>query len=98
MLCGRESYPARSLPKPPDILWNQLEGGFREDQVKAAGAKAFAQGVRCPRRCNGARAVEQKVLERKGCGDGAREEEELQLEHLQCVCNDVSGLVEKYMM
>ena len=76
MLCGRESYPARSLPKHPDILWDQLEGGFWEDQDKAAGAKAFAQGLCCPRRCNGAQAVEQKILERKGCGDGTREEEE----------------------
>ena len=97
MLCGRESYLARPLPKHPDILRDQLEGGFWQDQVEAAGAKAFAQGLCCPRRCNGARAVEQKILERKGCGDGAREEKKTFRQHLQCLRNDVKGLVEKYM-
>ena len=90
MLCGRESYLARPLPKHPDILRDQLEGGFWQDQVQAAGAKAFAQGLCCPRRCDGAWVVEQKILERKGCGDGKSE-------HLQCLRNDVNDLVEKSM-
>ena len=97
MLCGCESYPARPLPKHPNFLWDQLERSFWEDQVKAASAKAFAQGLRCPRRWNGARTLEQKILERKGFGDGTREEEELQLELSQSMRNDVNSLVEKYM-
>ena len=98
MLCRRESYLARPLSKHPDILWDQHEGSsFGEDQVQAAGAKTFAQRLHCPRRWNGARTVEQKLLERKSFGDGTREEEELQLELSQFVRNDVNSLVEKYM-
>ena len=41
--------------------------------------------------------MEQKILERKGCGDGAREEKKTFRQHLQCLRNDVNGLVEKSM-
>merc|ERR1711971_855749 len=95
MLCRCESYPARPLPKYPDFLWDELERSIREDQVQAAGAKAFAQGLCCLRRCIGLRSVEQKLLEGKDCGLGTSEEEELQLELPSCLCNDVNSSIEK---
>ena len=39
--------------------------------------------------------MEQKKLERKGCGDGKGGDEEEE-EHLQCVWGDVNSLVENY--
>ena len=39
--------------------------------------------------------MEQKKLERKGCGDGKGGDEEEE-EHLQCVWGDVNRLVENY--
>ena len=88
MLCGCALCLARSLPKPPDILWDQHKGSFWEDEIQAAGAEASAPGPYCTWRKNGPKPVEQELLEGEGCGHGPRDKE---FELSRYVCDDVNN-------
>ena len=90
MLCGCALCLARSLPKPPDILWDQHKGSFWEDEIQAAGAEASAPGPYCTWRKNGPKPVEQELLEGQGCGHG-----QWLGELLRFVCDDVNNHVGK---